>query len=199
MPKEPRSATRPGGRSARIRDAVFAATLRLLERDGVAGVSVREIAAESGAAETTIYRRWGSLTGLIAAALADYAVTENPLPDTGSLEGDLTQLLRNVVQIIERPEVRSIFRFTMSLDDGDEELSIARSQFWRVRFDAGASVVLHAVERKEISPLTDPQLVIETLVGTAYVRSFLLERPLTEGVIEEAVKAALLVAGRETT
>lgn len=164
----------------------------MLERDGVVAMSVREIAAEAGTAETTIYRRWGSLEGLIAAALGDYAVTENPIPDTGSLEADLSQLLRNVVSILERPEMRRIFRFSMSLDDGDEELTSARAQFWQVRFDAGTAVVQRAIERGEIAPLTDPQSVIETLVGVVYLRTFLLERPLTDEVFEQSVRAALL-------
>lgn len=188
---------RPGGRSARIQDAVFAETLSLLEQTSVSALSVKLIATRAGVAETTIYRRWGSLPGVIAGALSQLAVSENPIPDTGSLPDDLRALLGNVVAIIERPAVRRIFRFAMSLDDADSDAADARNAFWQSRFSTGAAIVLRAIERKEIPPLDDAQAVIETLVGAAYIRAFLLERPMTDTVIDDSVRAAMLVAHGE--
>jgi len=159
-------------------------------------MTVKEIAAEAAVAETTIYRRWGSLTRLVAEALSVYAVTENPIPDTGSLEEDLTRLLRNVSAIIERPAVRRIFRFMTSLEEDGEELAQTRTRFWETRFAAGTSIVTRAIERGEIPSGTDPDAVIEVLVGAVYVRSFLLERPLTEKILTDSVEAAMLTARR---
>lgn len=74
-------------RVPRLEDAVFEAILALLERKGFSGMTVKEIADDAGVAETTIYRRWGSITRLVTEALSAYAVTENPIPDTGRLKG----------------------------------------------------------------------------------------------------------------
>lgn len=185
---------RPGGRSSRVREAVMTATLQLLETRSVPELSVREIADEAGVAETTIYRRWGSLPGLISAALAEFALSENPIPDTGALEEDLTQLLRSVAAIIRRPSVRRIFGFVTALDDADAVG--ARKRFWETRFSAGSAIVDRAIERGEILPVSDPIAVIETLVGTAYVRTFLLDRPVTNEVISASVQSALRLVDR---
>ncbi len=169
-------------------------TLGMLETRSVSELTVKEVAHTANVAETTIYRRWGSLPGLISAALSEFTLSENPIPDSGSLEDDLTQLLRNVNAIIERPSVRRILRFAMSLDD--EDAAHARRKFWKKRFAAGATIVDRAVQRDEAHPLTDPIAVIETLVGPSYVRSLLTERPITDAVVHESVQAALRIARR---
>jgi hypothetical protein len=145
-------------------------------------------------AETTIYRRWGSLPQVIAEAMSGLAVSENEIPDTGEFATDLSQLLTNVAALIQRPAVRRIFRFAISIDDDDTDADRARAEFWQTRFREGKALVTRAIDRGEIPASKDPQLVIETLVGTAYVRSFLLDRPITEDVISSSVQAAIEVA-----
>src|ERR1700758_3230045 len=77
---------RPGGRSARVRKAVLDATLSRLLANAFAGLTVADVAADAGVAETTVYRRWPTKSALTAAALAELAAADNPTPDTGTLE-----------------------------------------------------------------------------------------------------------------
>lgn len=191
---KPRPSLRPGGRSARVREAVHAAALTLLDHHGVADLNVSKVATEAGVAETTIYRRWGSLPQVIAEAMSSLAVSENEIPDTGELETDLRQLLTNVAALIERPAVRRIFRFATSVDDDDADTAQTRAEFWQTRFREGTTIVTRAIDRGEIPASNDPQIVIETLVGPTYVRSFLLDRPIADDVITASVQAALEVA-----
>lgn len=81
----------------------------------------------------------------------------------------------------------------MSLDD-DDELARARTRFWETRFAAGTAVVIRAIERGEIPPLSDPHAVIEVLVGAVYVRLLLLDRPLTDSILTGSVRAAMFTA-----
>ncbi|MEV3975004.1 helix-turn-helix domain-containing protein [Streptomyces sp. NPDC050698] len=53
---------RPGGRSARVRKAVLAATAAELSERGFAAMTIEDIAARSGVHKTTIYRRWSTLS-----------------------------------------------------------------------------------------------------------------------------------------
>lgn len=87
---------RPGGRSARVRDAVRQATLAELAEHGYAGLTVERVAERSGVHKTTVYRRWGGVEGLISDALELAADEPWPIPDTGSIEGDL----RGIVQLV---------------------------------------------------------------------------------------------------
>lgn len=155
---------------------------------------MRLIAEQACVAETTIYRRWGSLTGVVAGAMSQLASSENPIPDNGTLAEDLQQLLQSVVTIIERPSIRRLFRFALSFGDSDESASDVRNAFGRARFPAGTAIIDRAIARGEIPPLRDAQTVIESLVGPAYVRTFLLERPVTEAVLETSVRSAMAIA-----
>jgi AcrR family transcriptional regulator len=85
----PAAASRPGGRSARVRAAVFAAAAELLREPDWSRISMAKIAERAGVNPTTVYRRWGSLENLIG-AVADAIVSERaPVPDTGTLAGDI--------------------------------------------------------------------------------------------------------------
>lgn len=190
----PTPVPRPGGRSARIQERVFAATLSQLATESLSTMSVKRIAEEAEVAETTVYRRWGSLVDLVLAAVTAYASERNPIPDRGDLEADLRALLENVAGLLEQDATRRIFQFAVALEGSNEESTRARARFWNERFEAGGAIVARAVERGEIPAGVDPLAVIETLVGTVYVRAFVSGRPSTPDQLEASVRAALDVA-----
>lgn len=80
---------RPGGRSARVRSAVHAAALELLETRSWEELSVPLVAEASGVHQATIYRRWGTMSGLLNDVVNQWSATTAALPDTGSLRDDL--------------------------------------------------------------------------------------------------------------
>ena len=86
---QPRSQPRPGGRSGRIRDAVFAAVEDLLLQSPGDLPSMSAIAARAGVNPTSLYRRWGDVRQLAGEVALDRLMRENPIPDTGSVRGDL--------------------------------------------------------------------------------------------------------------
>lgn len=83
------AASRPGGRSARVQAAVFEATAELLREPDWSRISMARIAERAGVNPTTVYRRWGSLENLVGAAIDAIVSQRSPLPDTGTLAGDI--------------------------------------------------------------------------------------------------------------
>ncbi|MGE8146592.1 TetR/AcrR family transcriptional regulator [Pseudomonas frederiksbergensis] len=80
---------RPGGRSARVQESIHSAVRALLEEQERSTVTVPQIAARAGVTPSTIYRRWGDLSVLLAdVALARMRPDSEPA-NTGSLRGDL--------------------------------------------------------------------------------------------------------------
>lgn len=80
---------RPGGRSARVQESIHSAVRALLEEQDRACVTVPQIAARAGVTPSTIYRRWGDLSALLAdVALARMRPDSEPA-NTGSLRGDV--------------------------------------------------------------------------------------------------------------
>src|SRR5258708_25599241 len=100
---------RAGGGTARTRGAVMQAVIGELIDNGYAGVTVERVAARAGVAKTTIYRRWGSLDGLLADLMAEHAAQEIPVPDEGDLDADLRTLARRVVASFPQPAIKAAF------------------------------------------------------------------------------------------
>ncbi len=94
---------RPGGRTARVRAAVHAAVLDLVAVDPWGALTVAMVAERSGVHQATIYRRWESLNGLLYDVVAEQIARTAPIPDTGSLEGDLRGYAANVASHLAGP------------------------------------------------------------------------------------------------
>ncbi|MFJ1787262.1 TetR-like C-terminal domain-containing protein [Streptomyces anulatus] len=181
---------RPGGRTARNRENVLRATAEVLLQEGYEHLTIARVAAAARVAETTVYRRWPSKAHLVADALSEFAKTGNPIPDTGTLEGDLRALLGQVVALVERPEVRRVILTVVSLT-ADDEVVAAKDSFWEERFAGAAAIVTRAVERGEISADTDPYELIEDLAAPTYFRLLVTGRPLDDRLVERSVELAL--------
>ncbi|WP_110684968.1 TetR/AcrR family transcriptional regulator [Salinicola aestuarinus] len=80
---------RPGGRSARVQQAVHQAVKTLEATEPRESLSVPLIAATAGVTPSTIYRRWGDLAELMADVSLSRLRPEGEPPDTGTLAGDL--------------------------------------------------------------------------------------------------------------
>jgi AcrR family transcriptional regulator len=80
---------RPGGRSARVQESIHKAVHALLEEQDRASVTVPQIAARAGVTPSTIYRRWGDLSALLADVALARMQPETESANTGSLSGDV--------------------------------------------------------------------------------------------------------------
>src|SRR5262245_63226887 len=86
---EPGKRPAPPGRGPRMRAAVLAATLAELADSGYAALTIEAIARRAGVHKTTIYRHWPDRERLVADVLGEHIAMDFPIPDSGSLEGDL--------------------------------------------------------------------------------------------------------------
>jgi len=100
---------RPGGRSARNKAAVFEAAATLLAERGYEAVTMTDIAQRAGMAATSLYRRWGDVRALIMEVAVEKLMRERPLPDTGSLRGDLLAWARPIAAASRAVKARRSF------------------------------------------------------------------------------------------
>jgi AcrR family transcriptional regulator len=155
---------RPGGRAARVVQTVTEATLILIAEKGIAEVSVADIADASGVHETTIYRRWGTRENLLVETLLGYSELTIPIPDTGSLRGDLQVLIAAVIEYLGTARGRALSQ-AMATGVGDLRWSQLRREFWRARFERSRPIVGRAIDRGELPPDTDARLLLSALIA----------------------------------
>ena len=162
---------RPGGRSARIQEAVQQAVRDIQAEGEREELTVPAIAARAGVTPSTIYRRWGDLPQL----LSDVALEElrpDSLPtDTGSFRGDmevwLTQYLEEMATDFGRTILRDLLSTQNSLNAG-ECARCLEEQFDVMRARAAA--------RGELTP-ESKALMDQVFAPLVYRLLFLAEPP----------------------
>ena len=188
IPKEVQR--RPGGRSARVRAAVLRATLEAMAEYGPGGVTISEIARRAGVHATSVQRRWGTAENAMLDAMLTHSQEELPIPDTGSLRGDLIAFAGLIAAYLATPLGAALDR-TMAVAEDDPERADNRMRFWRSRYDAAQVMFDRAIERSEMSAGTDTEMALELLVAPLHFRTLLIRQSIDDSLIEELVDTLL--------
>ncbi|MFI6848897.1 TetR/AcrR family transcriptional regulator [Kitasatospora sp. NBC_00085] len=195
MSEETRTPTpRPGGRSARVRANVIAATLAEITEKGYDGLTVDAVAARSGVHKATLYRRWNGVDGLVADALTASADQPWPLPDTGDLAGDLRRITHEVFAVFTDPELGSTPTALITAAQRSDVGAAALRAFFSARHRQAAEVAERAVERGDLPVGTDGTEVVRAATAPLYYRLFVTGEPLDASTAERAADAAALAA-----
>ncbi len=111
---QPTAPTRPGGRTARVRAAVHTAVTELVGEQPWGELNIAVVAQRSGVHQATIYRRWGTVAGLLNDVVAEQLARVAPVPDTGSLRGDLERYAAEAAGHVAGPLGALVLRTAMS-------------------------------------------------------------------------------------
>lgn len=183
---------RPGGRSERVRTAVLAAAREELLEHGWEAFSHRTAARRAGVDPATVYRRWPTRPRLAVDALLDMAGNAVPVPDTGTLKGDLEQFLRALHHVLREPRSLRLFHvLSIAIAADDDELRETVNAFWSSRFEQAGEMIARGIERGEIRPEVDPHEVIERLVAPLYFRALVSAEPLDADLIRRSVELVI--------
>ncbi|MET7745172.1 TetR/AcrR family transcriptional regulator [Streptomyces sp. NPDC005385] len=174
---------RPGGRTARVRAAVLSAAGDVLAEEGFAHLDLADVARRAEVGKTTVYRRWGSVTALVADLLGDMAEQSLPRADTGSVLGDLRANADLVRRTLADPRQGPLFRAVIAAGACDARTAEALRRFYEVRVAEWAPCVEQGVSRGELPVGTDAGAVVRAVSAPLYYGL------LTGGVVPSAADA----------
>ncbi|MER6769088.1 TetR/AcrR family transcriptional regulator [Streptomyces bacillaris] len=172
----------PKGRpkDPRVDAALLDAAIEVLNESGWAAFTTTAVARRAGASTASLYRRWPSKQALAGAVARHIALDELGGIDTGSLEGDLRELLSSKRRILENATGPALLSL-MGQAPHDEELRrILHDDVYAVVRGQLETLIAQAVTRGELpAPLGAAHLDVLTLVlvGTTVARSVFLTRP----------------------
>jgi AcrR family transcriptional regulator len=196
-PPEPGSAgaaRRGRPRSEEADRAILRAATEVLAERGLGGMSIEEVAARAGVGKATIYRRWHSRGTLALDAFRAEFKAQQPLPDTGSLHGDLLAALRAWVRAVTGTRAGRMLAGLIAEAQNDPGLAVAwREQVVEPLRAQHAIMLRRAIARGEIPAGTDLDVALDLLYGPAYHRLLHGHRPLTDAFTRTVVD--VLVAG----
>jgi AcrR family transcriptional regulator len=185
---------RPGGRTARVREAVLGAVLAALGETRYRDLTVEQVAQRAGVAKTTVYRRWGSVEGLVLDLMRDQTARRVPTPDTGDLDTDMRTLARGILGIYRDPAVLAMISSVMAAAIHLPEARQTLSEFFISRITETAIIAERAVRRGDLPADTDTVEMIRMLGAPFYYRLFITGEPVDESVADRAAAAAVAAA-----
>ena len=179
-------------RATRVRTAVLTAAGDILRRDGYAGLTMERVAADSGVAKTTLYRRWPTKAALCMALYLDVAGRELRDPETGDVARDLKQIADTVVHLQKRTVAGPAFIGLIAEAQVSPETRTAfLAEFADRRRDLTRKVLRRAIERRQLRPDTDIDLVIDVIGGATMFRLLQRHAPLSKQFTSDLVDLVL--------
>ena len=167
-------------RDPRIDDAVLRATVELIGETGYADLSVDAIARRASTSKPAIYRRWPGKAHVVHEAVFPLS-DATALPDTGSLAGDVREMVRRTAAVLITPAARAAMP-TALLERFEEVLSRGLTQ----RLEDAAA-------RGEVRPEVTAADLAEALAGITFLALLTRGAALDEAWVERT--ATLITRG----
>lgn len=184
------SVNRGRPRSAERDLAIRTAALELVAARGARGLTVEAVAARSGVAKTTIYRRWSGRAELLRAAVRGLAEPVADLEGT-DVEHDLVTLVDGAAEVL-RGDGAGLIAVVVAEALRDAELAtVVREELLGPRRRALVDVVRRAVADGALAPGTRPDLVADLLVAPVYYRAVVVGEDVGPAVVAELVRTVL--------
>ena len=181
-------------RAQHATDRVLAAAARILRRDGYARLTMEGVALDSGAAKTTVYRRWATKAALCMDLYLEVAARELHDPDTGNVADDLKRIANTVVHLHTRTIAGpALIGLIAEAQVNPETRAPFLAEFAERRREVTRLVLRRAIERGELGADTEIDLVIDALGGAVTFRLLQGHAPLTTKFTDALV--TLLLTG----
>jgi len=165
---------------------ILSATLDLVAEVGIAGLTMDAVAARAGVGKATIYRRWSSKEALMLDAWMS-CVQKSPAPDTGTLRGDLEGLLGGISHPLGDAGLQRVFPQMIAAAKVNPDVAEAYRAFITNRRLPLLTVLRRAVERGEIDPAVDIEVVQDLLVAPLMYRWLVTDAPIDAAVIGQII------------
>lgn len=172
--------------SEAAREKALAATQTLVAECGIDGFTMDGVAKLSGVAKTTLYRHWNSGDELLMQAI-DCRVERFPSPDTGTLRGDLTELIAVLSAVVQQEGNRQLMLDVISEAARNPDFAAVHRAMMDERHKPIIDAVNQAIARAEI-PDTDVPAACRLVEGSVMARIILNSTPLEAAEVPALVE-----------
>jgi AcrR family transcriptional regulator len=182
-------AKRRSGRRERSEKAILEATRELIAERGVGGLTIEGVAARSGVAKTTIYRRWRDRDELALAILIDMTGSVKAPPDLGDTRKELLTFVETATKIIKADVI--VQGLVSEIATRPELARTYREQIVDLRLSDVQTVIDRGIARGELRADTDVRVAHELLVGPLFYRLLFSGAPLNRAHANQVVEAVM--------
>lgn len=178
-------------RSEKSKEAVIKATHELLHEQGGAGLTIEAIARRANVGKPTVYRWWPTLADIVLEAVLLQAATKIMVIHFESLQKTLSQFLKQSMKTITDGDGAHL-RFLMAHAQKNEDFRKRfRENFTAQRRTVLNSIFLQAMERGQISPEQNLEMLIDIVFGTMWYRLLIGHAPMDESFADELTEVII--------
>ncbi len=145
------------------------AVIDLLAEGDLSDLSFPAVAERAGVSASSIYRRWRTREGLLADVAVAWLERDLPLPDTGTLRGDLTAWASAAAARLDGREGRVFLLALLGSWPASGEAEADRRAHLQRRVQGLENLLGRAADRGENPP--DALAAAEHVLGPLYFRS----------------------------
>jgi AcrR family transcriptional regulator len=172
--------------------AIETAAIELVQEVGYERCTIGAIAERARASKATIYRRWRNKQELLVSALQQHSLNAPIDVDNGNLREDLIEFITEKVKVLKSPDGALISEL-LSAAQVDAELGRLLPNTIREQQDLSIVQVLNrGIERGEISPAADIELLLEIMPAIFAYRIFTTRQNVNQKFIEQLVDQIIL-------
>ncbi|WP_256106070.1 TetR/AcrR family transcriptional regulator [Streptomyces sp. ODS05-4] len=184
------------GRLTPEREAeLYEAVLDLLREVGYDALTMDAVAARTRSSKATLYRQWGSKPELVAHALRNDKPVDIAAIDTGSLRGDLMELLARTDECQIEKDSALMRGLVHAVHDHPDLLQALRELLVEPEVSGLGEVLARAVRRGEVAADNPAlRLVPHMVLGPFIVRPLIDAQDVDRAFLTEYVDAVVLPA-----
>ncbi|MGA4849419.1 TetR/AcrR family transcriptional regulator [Streptomyces sp. G5(2025)] len=174
---------------------LYEAVLDLLREVGYDALTMDAVAARTRSSKATLYRQWGSKPELVAKALRHNKPTSLADIDTGSLRGDLNEMVARSDDCQMEKDAALMRGLFHAVHENPELHQALRNLLIEPELTGMNALLRRAVERGEVAA-DNPALeyVVHMLVGGFVARDLIEDRPVDQAFLASYVDAVILPA-----
>lgn len=173
-----------------VRNQVLEAALAEIAATNLGEFTLESAAARAGVEVVTVKQIWPNSAELLSAALRDFGARHMPVPDTGTLRGDLLAYTKSYAAMVSSPMGRRLIDAVI-IKPEDWDLSASRPTYLEKRDLRMAEVLHRAVERGDCVPGVDAVRVIDLIDTAVCLPVIMYDRPIFDEDCEFVVELIL--------
>lgn len=180
----------------RVTNALTRALVIEWARHGYAALSLEAVARRAGVGKAALYRRWPSKLAMVSERIETVGLDLAMSADTGTLPGDIREVLFTLRRQLRHPFVRRILADLHAEMTRNSQLAQNVRQRLQVgRRNRGTMILQRAIDRGEI-PLGMPlELVKDTFAALLYWRLVVLDEVADDSYLEALAQTILHTLG----
>lgn len=160
----------------------------LFEAGGYPAATVEAIAARSGVAKTTIYRRWANRAAILVDVLVEEASTVAPPPAPGDPIRALRAELRRIAVAANGFSGRLLTSLLGEAQQDRDVRTALLDGLFHPRRQASAEAIRRAQASGALRSDVPPRLATDLIFGPLFFRVFVQHEPVTKAFVARAFR-----------